>query len=120
MVPQVEEVELASTADLFAVIPKKKRGRPRADIHRGIHRCFRLDCKMCAAEDRRAEDRRDARTKQAGCRCGQRGCDCATWDRIYREKFEDPEYYTRGTNLRSETPLRSLQLMDRELSPSEK
>lgn len=27
-------------------------------------------------------------------------CDCERWERIYRERFEDPEYYTRPRDVR--------------------
>jgi len=27
------------------------------------------------------------------CRCLIERCDCERWERIYREKFEDPSYY---------------------------
>lgn len=29
------------------------------------------------------------------CTCGRKRCNCDTWERIYREKHEDPSYYTR-------------------------
>jgi hypothetical protein len=42
------------------------------------------------------------------CRCGQcRECvDNARWERIFAEKFADPNYYTRSV-VRAESPLRS-------------
>jgi len=33
------------------------------------------------------------RSGRSVCRCGFANCDCARWERIYREKFEDPDYY---------------------------
>ena len=47
-----------------------------------------------------------ARTQRARCRCGKcaRCLDNARWERIFREKFEDPEYY-RQTRLHSSSSL---------------
>jgi hypothetical protein len=75
--------------------------------------CFLVDCEICAARDYAAQQRRAARAAaKGGCRCGQATCDCAEWDRIYREKFEDPEYYSRLTNRRAESPIRTLAALE--------
>ena len=54
-------------------------------------------------ESRRAERRRPR------CHCGQCGqcLDNARWERIFAEKFADPEYYTRR-RARCSSPLESL------------
>jgi hypothetical protein len=69
------------------------------------HQCFRPDCERCQATDRVAAARRAKRAEKVGCRCGTANCDCAQWERIFREKFEDPNYYSRGLTLRTEHPL---------------
>lgn len=41
------------------------------------------------------------------CRCGDFQCGCARWNQIYREKFEDPDYYTRETIRQPQSSLRN-------------
>lgn len=36
-----------------------------------------------------------AADQAAACRCGRAGCNCAKWERIFKAKFEDPNYYSR-------------------------
>jgi hypothetical protein len=57
-----------------------------------------------AQPQRRMSERRHPR-----CRCGHcRQCqDDARWERIFVEKFADPEYYTRR-HVRCSSPLESL------------
>ena len=50
-----------------------------------------------------------AKRRRPRCRCGRcRQCvDDARWERIFAEKFADPDYYTRR-QLRCSSPLESL------------
>ena len=50
-------------------------------------------------------------TTDSGCRCGRKGCDCARWERIFKERFEDPDYYNRepGVGLSAQSTLRSVE-----------
>jgi hypothetical protein len=52
---------------------------------------------------------RSSERRRPHCRCGQcRQClDEARWERIFAEKFADPEYYTRR-HVRCISPLESL------------
>jgi hypothetical protein len=52
---------------------------------------------------------RTAEHRRPRCRCGQcRQClDDARWERIFTEKFADPDYYTRR-HVRCSSPLESL------------
>jgi hypothetical protein len=54
-------------------------------------------------------ERRTTSPRRPRCHCGEcRQCqDDARWDRIFREKFADPEYYTR-CQVRCGSPLESL------------
>ena len=56
-----------------------------------------------------AQPGRRAERRRVRCRCGQcRQClDDARWNRIFAEKFADPEYYTRR-QVRCASPLESL------------
>jgi hypothetical protein len=58
------------------------------------------------AEDRVRPARKDRRMR---CRCGHcRQClDNARWERIFAEKFADPDYYTRSV-VRRASPLISI------------
>jgi hypothetical protein len=59
------------------------------------HQCFDPDCAECQAAEAAKSRARERRAAMLGiCRCGQANCDCSEWERIYREKFEDPTYYT--------------------------
>jgi len=60
------------------------------------HQCFDLNCQICQAAEEASSRAREKRAELLGCRCGQLQCDCARWERIYREKFEDPTYYERN------------------------
>jgi hypothetical protein len=53
--------------------------------------------------------RRASKAPRIGCHCGQcRQClDNARWERIFAEKFADPNYYTH-LNTRNASPLTSL------------
>jgi hypothetical protein len=67
-------------------------------------RCVCGDCPSC----RNWQHNFVKRAREAGrCRCGNKNCDCARWEQIFREKFEDPTYYQRGVEVRSfQSPLR--------------
>ena len=60
-------------------------------------------------ESAQPERRPTQQRKRPRCHCGQcRQCqEDARWDRIFAEKFADPDYYTRR-NLRYSSPLESL------------
>ena len=49
---------------------------------------------------------------QAACRCGRPGCNCAKWERIFKEKFEDPTYYTTMRGYGSRSPLADASVPD--------
>jgi hypothetical protein len=77
-----------------------------------IHALIR-GCGMAAQAGRRRGVQNTARpaggARRVRCRCG--GCrqclDNARWERIFAEKFADPNYYTRCT-VRCVSPLTSL------------
>ena len=56
--------------------------------------CICGRCETCTRAVR-SEELRQRRAAKFGCVCGNPRCDCAKWERIYKEKFEDPTYYTR-------------------------
>jgi hypothetical protein len=64
-----------------------------------------------AGRRRGAQDvaRRASQARRIGCHCGQcRQClDNARWERIFAEKFADPDYYTHLIT-RAASPLTSL------------
>ena len=74
-----------------------------------IAEASRLMAQFAAMDSRRyaAKKTRLRRLASVTCRCGRPGCDCERWERIYREKFEDPTYYTspqsRGRSTLAET-----------------
>jgi hypothetical protein len=70
--------------------------------------CFVLDCLICQRRDLDAALKREARAAAAGCRCGRKECDCARWEQIFHERFEDPEYYTRETHAPRSSPFADL------------
>jgi hypothetical protein len=55
--------------------------------------CHCGTCPRCVERERKRVVRESRQVASDGCRCGMPKCDCAEWDRIYREKFEDPTYY---------------------------
>lgn len=58
--------------------------------------CFCGNCAVCRSK----EAYRKKRIAKGACRCGMSNCDCERWERIYRERIEDPEYYTREPEVR--------------------
>jgi len=63
----------------------------------------------CGRAESGQAERRTAERRRPRCHCGQcRQClDDARWDRIFTEKFADPDYYTRR-QVRCSSPLESL------------
>ena len=90
-------MELASQDLIATLMLEAARARPV----RSARGAVRMD--GGEGENRAAERRRPR------CRCGQcRQClDDARWDRIFTEKFADPDYYTRR-HVRCSSPLESL------------
>jgi len=90
-------VELASQDLIAALLLEAVRARPS----RSPRGAKQLDGSQ---PERRSSERRRPR-----CHCGQcRQClDDARWERIFAEKFADPEYYTRR-HVRCTSPLESL------------
>lgn len=85
--------------------------KPDPDSARGLdgvsrrHLCYDLECQPCQRRAEAADRRRLKRAAQGGCLCGQKSCDCARWERIFREKFQAPDYYERETARRDGSTL---------------
>jgi len=85
-------MELASPETIRALM------RARSTVTSAGRRRGKQDAARSAHNDRRVR-----------CQCGRcRQClDNARWERIFAEKFADPNYYTRGV-VRCSSPLTSL------------
>jgi hypothetical protein len=90
-------VELASQDLIATLLQDAARARPAKSPRVG------------AQMDGTQTERRAAARRRSRCRCGQcRQClDDARWNRIFAEKFADPDYYTRR-HVRCSSPLESI------------
>lgn len=52
------------------------------------NRCFCGVCPKCIKSNSYGR-------KDTGCSCRQPNCDCARWERIWKERIEDRSYYAR-------------------------
>jgi len=90
-------VELASQDLISALLREAARSRPARSPRGG------------AQMDGAQPQRRTSERRRPRCHCGHcRQCqDDARWERIFAEKFADPEYYTRR-HVRCTSPLESI------------
>jgi hypothetical protein len=80
-----------------------------AKLLRDAVRATPIRCSRGLRMDLPQPERKTAQRLRLRCHCGKcRQClDDARWDRIFNEKFADPDYYTRR-HVRCSSPLESL------------